>query len=164
MLKKLANPRPAEAPVDPLFAQGSRDEMGEEGFDVSFDAGTSPFEAVEPLQLIRHQLVIGRILQWQKAFQEAANLQRPVRGMVAATGLWLIGLPVAQVIGTELIEPGFADAQLRCSSGCIQFPIIKIGEDADDKNGRQAVNELFLFKAGISPTASAQRDLEKTGC
>jgi hypothetical protein len=163
MLKKFTNARPAEAPVGPLFAQRSCHEMGEEGFDMSLDAGTSPLETIEPLQFICHQLVIGRILQGQKAFQESADLRRPVGRMVAATGLWLVGLPVAQVVATEFIEPGFTDAQMSCGSGCVQFPMVEIGEDADDKNGRQAVNELFLFKAGISSRASARCDLERTG-
>ena len=48
--------------------------MGEERFNMSLYAGTSPPEAVKALQFICHQLVIGRILQWQKAFQEYVDI------------------------------------------------------------------------------------------
>jgi hypothetical protein len=119
MLKKFANAGSAKAPVGALFAQRSRNKMGEEGFDMSLHAGTDSLETVEALQFICHELVVGRILQGQEAFQEGADIRRPVGRVVAATGLWRVGFAVAQILGTEFIEPGFTDAQMRCSSCCV---------------------------------------------
>jgi len=90
MLKKFADVGPAKAPVGALFAQRRRNEMGEEGFDMSLHAGTGSLETVEALQFICHELIVGRVLQGQEAFQEGADLCRPVGRVVAATGLWRI--------------------------------------------------------------------------
>jgi hypothetical protein len=119
MLKKFANASPAKTPIGALFAQRRRNEMGEEGFDMSLHAGTGSLETVEALQFVRHKLVVGRTLQGQEAFQEGAEIRRPVGRVVAATGLWRVGFAVAQILGTECIEPGFTDAQMRCSGCCV---------------------------------------------
>jgi hypothetical protein len=119
MLKKFANAGPAKAPIGALFAQRSRNEMGEEGFDMSLHAGTGSLETVKALQFICHKLVVGRILQGQEAFQEHADIRRPVGRVIAATGLWRVGFAVAQILATEFIEPGFADAEMRCSGCCV---------------------------------------------
>jgi hypothetical protein len=66
----------------------------------------------------------------------------------AAAGFGLVGLPVAQVVGPELVESGSADAKMRGGSRGIKYPTIKIGENAEDKMRRQAMDDLFLFKAG----------------
>ena len=65
----------------------------------------------------------------------------------AAAGFGLVGRPVAQVVGSELVESGSADAKMRGGSRGIKYPTIKIGENAEDKMRRQAMNDLFLFKA-----------------
>jgi len=158
VLIKFANPCTAEAPVGPLFSQRSRDEMREVGFDIDLDAGSSPLETAEPLHFVRHKLVVGRVLQWQEVFKESADLCGPGAAAATATGFGLVRLPVVQKVGAELIEPGFADAKMLGRSRCVQYPIIEIGENAEDKNGRQAVNDLFLFKTGISFRAGSQCD------
>jgi hypothetical protein len=116
VLIKFADPRSAEASIGSLFAQRCRDEMGEVSFDINFDAGSSPLETEEALHFVRHKLVIGRVLQWQEVFEEGTDFCGPKRVMVATTGFGLVGLPVAQEVGAQIIEPGFADAKMRGGS------------------------------------------------
>jgi len=132
--------------------------MREVGFDMNLDAGSGSLETAEPLHFVRHELVVGRVLQWQKVFKEGADGCGPSTATTAAAGFWLVRLPVAQVVGTELIEPGFTDAKMLGCGRCIHCPIIEIGENAEDKNGRQAMNDLFLFKTGISLRAGTPCD------
>jgi hypothetical protein len=57
-----------------------------------------------------------------------------------------------------LVEPGFTDAKMPGCGRCINYPITEIGENTEDKNGRQAMNDLFLFKSGASLKAGAPYD------
>ena len=132
--------------------------MSEVSFDITLDAGSCPFETAEPLHFVRHELVVGRVLQWQEVFEEGADCCGPSTATTAAAGFGLIGLSIVQVVSTELIEPGFADPKMHGCCRCVQNPIIEIGENTKDKNGRQSMDDLFLFKTGISLKASSQGD------
>ena len=158
VLKKFTDSRTAEAPIGPLFAQGGGDKMWKVNFDMGLDAGSRSVETAEPLHLIRHELVIGRILQWQEAFEECAHISGPNGATVATAGIGAIGLPVAQEVSTELVEAGSADAERSGGSRCVQSLGIEIGENAKDESGRQAMDNLFLFKMGISIKTEAQHD------
>jgi hypothetical protein len=73
VLIKLADPGATETAVGALFAHSGRDEMGEMSFDMCLDAGSRPLEIAEALQFVRHELVVGRALQWQEVFEEGAG-------------------------------------------------------------------------------------------
>lgn len=118
VLIEFANAGTTKAPVDLFFAQRRRHEMGKVRFDMRFDAGSSAFEIAESVHFIRHELVVWRVLQREEVLEKGAHVFGPSAGATAAAGLGLIGLPVAQVIGPEIIEPGFADAQMfGCGGG-----------------------------------------------
>ena len=70
VLIELADPRPAEPTVSPRLALRGRHQMRQVGFDVGLDAGSGALEAAEAFHFIRHELIVGRVLQGQKAFQE----------------------------------------------------------------------------------------------
>ena len=44
---------------------------------------------------------------------------------------------------------------------CVEVPVIEIGKDAEDKTRRQAVDDLFLFKAGRWRAMRRWRDQRK---
>ena len=73
VLIEFANSGTAEAPVDAGLSDRSGNEMRKVCFDINLDAGPSPLETAEPLQFIRHELIVGRVLQWQKVFEEGAD-------------------------------------------------------------------------------------------
>ena len=60
VLPKLANMSAVETPVTPLAWRRWREEMREMFFEISLHAGTSAYKAKEALQLIHHELEIGR--------------------------------------------------------------------------------------------------------
>ena len=150
MLPEVADFGTAETPVGAGLSHGSRHEMLKMGFDVSLDAGTCAGEAAEAQQLIADELVIGRILKRKEARKKSMNLWRPRHEMVASTGAGLEAMPPAQPRATELVETGFADPQGMGSLVGIHVPGIEIGKDPKNEIFRQPVNDLMLFKAGMS--------------
>jgi len=115
MLPEVADFGAAETPVGAVFSLGSWNEMGEMGFDVGLDAGTRSGETAETQQLIADELVIGRVLERQEAFEKRAGLRWPRHEVVAATRAGLEAVPPVQPHATELVETGFADPQGMCS-------------------------------------------------
>jgi len=111
MLPEIADLGAAETPVGARFSFRSGNEMREMSFDESFNTGTSAGEATEAQQFVADELVIGRILERQKAFQKSKNLRRPGAEMVPATGAGLEAMSPAQPRTAELVETGFADPQ-----------------------------------------------------
>lgn len=83
--------------------------MGEMSFDIRFDAGAGTLEAAEPEHLIADELVIGRVLERQEAFEKSVDIGRPDTAVVAATATRLIGFPVTQPRAAELIEASLAN-------------------------------------------------------
>ena len=79
-------------------------------FDMNLDARSRPLEVAEALEFVCHELVVGRVLQGQEVLKECPDFFGPNAAMSAAAGFGLVGLPAAQVIAPQLVEPGFADA------------------------------------------------------
>lgn len=111
MLPEIADFGAAEAPVGAGFSFGSGNEVRKMSFDESLDTGPSAGEAAEAQQFVTDELVIGRILERQKAFQKSKNLGRPGAEVVSATGAGLEGMSPAQPQTAELVETGFSDPQ-----------------------------------------------------
>lgn len=65
--------------------------------------------------------------------------------MRPAAGRRAEGTPSAQPRAAELAEAGFADPESLYGSGGIHAPLVEVGEDAEDKFGRQPMDELLLF-------------------
>lgn len=94
MLPEIADPGPTKTAITAGFAKRSGHELREVGLDVSFDAGAGALKAAEPLHLIADQLVIGRILERQKALEEGVDACWPCPPMVASTGARMVGFSV----------------------------------------------------------------------
>jgi hypothetical protein len=56
-----------------MFSHDGRDEVREVSFDMNLYAGARPLEVAEAFQFVRHELVVGRALQWQEVFEEGAG-------------------------------------------------------------------------------------------
>lgn len=110
VLIKLSDACAAEAAVGAILSRDGRDEVREVSFDVNLDAGSRPLEVAEALELVCHELVVGRVLQGQEILKECPDFFRPNAPMSAATGFGLVGLLAAQVVAPQFIEAGFADA------------------------------------------------------
>ena len=96
VLIELADPCPAEPTVSPRLALRGWYQMRQVGFDIGLDAGSSALEAAEAFHFIRHELIVGRALQGQKAFQEGFDPGGPWATMCAAAWLGTIARLVAQ--------------------------------------------------------------------
>ena len=120
-------------------------------FEKSLDAGAGPNKAEEPLQLIGHELKIGRTGERDELRKKGADMGRPSAPMGPAAGFGVERLPPAQPRGAQFVEPGFGKAQLRGRRGRVEVARIEIAENAADKLGRKAVEELFLFIPQAAP-------------
>jgi len=96
VLIELADPRPAEPTVGPRLALRGWHQMRQVGFDICFNAGAGASETAEAFQFVGHKLIVGRVLQGQKAFQEGVNPGGPWATMSAAAWLGTIARLVAQ--------------------------------------------------------------------
>jgi hypothetical protein len=119
--------------------------MRQVGFDVGLDAGSSALEAAEAFHFIRHELIVGRILQGQKAFQEGVNPRGPWATMSATAWLGTIAGLVAQERCAQLVEPRAAYPKVAGCSDGIEAPGIEVDEDTTDELGWKPMNQLFLF-------------------
>ena len=114
------------------------------------------------MHLIRHELVIGRVLQWEEAFEKGANLRRPDAATIAAAGFGAVGLPVAQEVSTELVEAGFTDAEMGGGSRCVQSSVVEIRENAEDEAGGSRWIICFFSRRDYPSGGRATRS-ERTG-
>ena len=151
VLPKFADAGATEAAIDPGLACRGGHQMGVAGLDVGLHRGARPDQAAEPFQLIRDELVVGRILQRQELQQQAMSLGRPVLAPVAAAGLRREALACAEQSSAQLVEPGAAHPQMRGGRGGVERTCIEVGEDAADKFDGVAVDELLVFIAGTLP-------------
>ena len=145
MLPEFSDVGAAKAAVGALFGLSFGDEMGEVFFDVGFDCGACAFEVAESLEFIGDELVVGRVLQGQKAVEEIHGVGGPEISPITSAGFGLVGCFVFQVVGAKLIEPGTADSKTTCRSGGIKFSEVECLEDLEDECGREAVDQLFVF-------------------
>lgn len=162
VLPEVADFGAPKTPVDPGFAEWGWDKVGKVGFDVSLDAGAGACEVAEALQLIADELVVWGALQRQEALEEGVGLRGPGSVMVAAAETGLEGFLVSQPGAPKLVKAGFANPEQAGGTGGVLQAGIKIREDAEDEIGREAVNDLFLFKTGIS-VKGREPDMRKKG-
>jgi hypothetical protein len=90
-------------------------------------------------------LIVGRVLQGQKAFQEGVNPRGPWATMSTTAWLGTIAGLVAQERCAQLVEPRAAYPKVAGCSDGIEAPGIKVDEDTTDELGWQPMNQLFLF-------------------
>ena len=145
VLPELADVSPAKTAVSANAGRGSREEMGKVCFEKSLHAGAGTDKAQKTLQLIGHELKIGRAGQRHKLRKKGEDIVGPEATMSTATGLGSERIPPAQPGGAQLVEPGFGDAELRGSRGRVEAASIEIAENAADKLGWKAVEKLLLF-------------------
>lgn len=136
VLIKLPDACAAEAAVGAIFSSDGRDEVREVRFDMNLDARSRPLEVAEALKFVCHKLVVGGVLQGQEVLKEGPDVFGPNAAMSAATGFGLVGFPAPEIVASQLIEAGFADAQMAGGRLCVDDPVIELGKDAKDKAGR----------------------------
>jgi hypothetical protein len=156
MLPEFTDRRATEAPVNPLLPGRDEDKMREVALDVSLGSGAGAFKAAKAFHLVANKLIIGRVLKRQELTKEGMDPRRPETSAVTATCSRLIGLTVAKPAGSQPIEPGPANPELRGSTSCIQQPRVEVFEGSLDELWWQAMENLLLFK---SSSSTAQTDL-----
>ena len=157
VLPKLADVSPAETAVRANAWRRRREEMRKVCFKKSLDAGAGPDKAEETIQLIGHELKIGRAGQRDELLKKGEDIVRPDATMSTATGFGAERIPPAQPGGAQLVEPGLGDAELRGRRSSVEIADIEIGENAADKLGWKAVEKLLFFipKAAPRPLKAA---------
>ena len=135
VLIELADPCPAKPTVSSRLALRGWHQMRQVGFDIGLDAGSSALEAAEAFHFIRHKLIVGRVLQGQKAFQKGVNPGGPWATMRAAAWLGTIAGLVAQERCAQLVEPRAAYLKVGGGSYGIKAPSIEVAEDTTDEFG-----------------------------
>lgn len=104
MLIEFANPRPAEPPVGARLALRGGHQMGVVRFDVGLDAGAGALEAAEAFHFVGDELIVGRVLQGQEAFEEGARFGGPCTTTGSAAWFGAIAGLVAQEGVAQLVE------------------------------------------------------------
>ena len=145
VLIELADPRPAEPKVSPRLALRGWHQMGQVRFDVGLDTGSGALEAAESAHFIRHELIVGRVLQGQKAFQEGFDHGGPWATMGSTAWLGTTAGLVAQERCAQLEEPRAAYPKVAGGSDGIKVPGIEVAEDTPDEFGWQTMGKLLLF-------------------
>lgn len=112
MLPEFAEAGAAEAAIRAWLAWRSGNELGEVGFDKSFNRRAGAPETVQTQQLVGDELVIGRRLERQELAQESDDWLRPRLVMVPTTGVQRESGAFFEPIGAKLIKASFADFKL----------------------------------------------------
>ena len=148
---KLTDESPAKTAVSANAWRRSREELRKVRFEKSLDAGAGPDKAEEPLQLIGHELKIGRTGERDELRKKGADIGGPEATMGPAAGFRVERLPPRPATRSAVRRAGFWRGQLRGRRGRVEVARIEIGENAADKLGRKAVEELFLFIPQAAP-------------
>ena len=135
VLPEFADAGTAETPVAARGLWQNGEQAGEVIFSKSLDAGACALEAKEPFEFIRSELEIRRSGERKKGAEKSDDVLRPSRAMSATAGSGQEGIATSEPGGAELIEPGFADAELSGSTRGVQVAIVKSSEDAEDEIG-----------------------------
>lgn len=99
---------------------------------------------MKPEQLVGDQLVVGRPLQGQELFKKTENLWRPCPMASTATDSGGIGLAVAQIHRSKLVQAGPANAQLVCGLDCAKGSRIERLHNLPYENRRKPTGQLFF--------------------
>ena len=154
MLIEFADPRSAETAVGPRLALRGGHQMGQVGFDVGFDAGAGAFKMAQAFHLIGDELIVGRVLQGQEAFQEGDNRSGPCVPVGTSARVRTKAGLVAQEDGAQLVEPGAAHSEVARGGERVEASGVEVAEHPTDKISWKTMNELFLF---TPLTCSARR-------
>jgi hypothetical protein len=130
--------------------------MREVALDIGLASGTGTPKTVKAFHLVADELIIGRVLERQELSKEGVDLRRPETPAVTATCSRLIDLTVTKPTGSQPIESGPADPELRGRASCIQQPRVELFEGSLNELRRQAMENLLLFK---SSSSTSQTDL-----
>ena len=149
VLPQLPRVRTAEATIGPHPAGRTRHQPGKVLFHIGLDAGPGTVKPAQPLQFIRHELIVRRVLQRQETLQKAMHLLWPHAVVVAATGPWMIAGFVAQPRGAQLIETAAADLKTQRGAAGVKFAVIEGGQDAADIGLGESGADLFFFMSRI---------------
>jgi len=146
MLPKFPDLGAAEAAVGTGPLLHGRHEMGEVSFHISLDTGASPAEMAKPQPLVAHQLIVGRILERQKARGKGLSLWGSCAAVVSGIRVSRQDLSALNPSRAKLVKTGLGKAQnIRGLRGRPE-PEVKIGKDTAKKILGLAMKNLFLFK------------------
>ena len=126
------------------------------GFDVGFDAGSSPFETVEAVEFVGNELKIARGLEGHEFAKKGNDRGGPGGAMVAAAGFDLKSIAVLEPASSKLVEAGFSYMEKLagfCDSNATGVEFMK---GLQNKLAWESVGELAFF---IAPIERIQRAL-----
>ena len=149
VLEEFAETGAAEAAVGARFFPDRRDEVGQVGFDVGFDAGSGAFEAVEAQEFVGDELEVAWGLERDEFAQEGDGGLGPGGALVAAAGVEMECLTVLEPAGSKLVEAGFADMEELAGLCRVDVADIEGVEGLLDEVKGMAVEELALFISAI---------------
>lgn len=93
--------------------------------------------------------------------EKGVNFWRPSLRMIAAADARLKGWALFEPSTSQLIKTGLAETKLTGRRSGIESTSVEIGQKAKNEFGREAMDDLFLFKAGICLNAGTPCDQKK---
>jgi len=119
------------------------------GFDVGFDAGSSPFETVEAEEFVGNELKIAWGLEGNEFAEKGNDWGGPGGAMVAAAGFDLKSIAVLEPESSKLVEAGFSYMETMagfCDSNATGIEFMK---GLKNELAWESAGELAFFIAPI---------------
>src|ERR1043165_1838760 len=133
------------------LALGQGDQRREVGAGISGNGSAVAVEGETSGQFIGHELVVGRPLQRQEAFQKQIHVGGPVRPGRAAGELGSEGGGLTQPAGAQPIEVSTADVEFLGRGGGVELARVEGFKGLVEEQGGKAVGDLMFFKGQLHP-------------
>jgi len=140
VLPELADVRPTESPIDAGFTNHRGHEVCIVGLDVCFHRGASANQTTEALEFVGDQLIVGRVLEWQKIFQKRFGFCWPLSVSVTTAGGRFKVITPLEEVGSKLVESGTAHPEMGGCGGGVECSRVKVIEDAANESAGLAVD------------------------
>ncbi len=118
--------------------------------DKGGDRLTMALKAEAGSQFIGHQLKIGRLLQWDKLFEELAGFRWPIWPVVAARELGAERRTVLEPVRAQAVKMRLADLEVVGRFGAINQTVVKLLEYELEKWSGQAFGQLFFSQSRMN--------------
>jgi hypothetical protein len=119
------------------------------GFNVGFDARSSPFESVEAEEFVGNELKIARGLEGNEFAKKGNDRSGPGTAMVAAAGFDLKSIAVLEPASSKLVEAGFSYIEKLASFCDSNATGIEFMKGLKNELAWESAGELAFFIAPI---------------
>ena len=140
VLPEFADVRTTKAPIDARFASRSGHEVPIVGLDVCLHRGAGANQTTEALKFVGDQLIVGRVLEWQKILQKCFGFSWPFSSPITPAGGGLEASAPLEEVALKLVKPGTAHPKMGGCRGGVERTRVEVVEDVADESGWLAVD------------------------